>query len=66
MHVQTSESEHDFPLNVNTRGMDNPHLLSISHLLSSNGRDPAALQVSDEQQTTVRAAAAMIELQRVQ
>jgi hypothetical protein len=52
-HVQTSVSEHDFQLNVSTRGMD------IRHLLSSNGRDPAALQVR-------AAAAAFVELQRVQ
>ncbi len=59
--VQTSVSELEFPLNVNTRGME------IRHMLCSNGRDPAALQVSDEQQTTVRAVvAAFAELQRVQ
>jgi hypothetical protein len=70
-HVQTSES-HDFPMNGNTRGMDIPHMLSIRPLLSSNSRDPAALQVSDEQreqsraeQTTVRVVAAFAELQRL-
>ena len=41
--VQTSvHADLEFPLNVNTRGME------LRHMLSSNCSDPAALQVSAE------------------
>ncbi len=40
--------------------------MDVRHMLCNFGRDPAALQASDEQQTMVWAAEAMVELQRVQ
>ncbi len=62
--VQTPSTDYDLLLSAANSGMD------VHHILSKVGNDPAALDVSAEQLsqelTLIRAAEAMIELQRVQ